>query len=395
MKIRQIGADERQTQSVPLQAYGFQPSPATASTLDTLHHNQQYYSDNVTLAAEDGGAIVAEASAIPMRQNVRGSIYPMAGVAGVVSTPLVRRRGHVRSVLVELLGRMRDEGHVVSALYPFRPSFYQRFGYVGLPQTRTVRFSPASLVDLLHAGLDGEILWEPVREGYDAYCAFTDRLLLRRHGFAVLPAYRTAQLREANERWLVTARVRGEVVAAMTYRTTGHGGELIGDDLLMTSALGRALVLQFVAGHVDQVATFVVTVAPDELPELWATDLDAVTQARTSVPTLSAPMARILEVEALRGMSVGPGRVAVEIVDDPFIAGPYMFDSDAGVLDVSRARTPESAATLTSAGLAGLIYGVLAPDDIVVRGLGTMSMEGAVQLQTLFPRCVPYVCTRY
>jgi len=35
----------------------------------------------VTLIAEEGGVAVADVSAVPMRQNVRGVIYQMAGIA--------------------------------------------------------------------------------------------------------------------------------------------------------------------------------------------------------------------------------------------------------------------------------------------------------------------------
>ena len=63
----------------------------------------------------------------------------------VAAQPLARRHGHVRALLMELLVRMRDTGCALSALYPVRPSFYERFGYVGLPKARTVTFSPADL----------------------------------------------------------------------------------------------------------------------------------------------------------------------------------------------------------------------------------------------------------
>jgi predicted N-acetyltransferase YhbS len=273
MKIRQIRHDERVARSVPVQAYGFQPSPTSTATLDTLRSDQRYYEHNITLVAEDdNGDTLAEASAIPMSQNVRGTAYPMAGIAGVASLPLARRQGHVRGLLVELLGRMRDQGHVVSALYPFRPSFYQRFGYVGLPKARTVTFAPTAFADLLDTDLDGAVSWEPARDGYDAFRALTLQLVDRRHGFAVLPEYRTVQLRDS-ERWLVTARSGGAVIGAMAYQITGHGGELAGEDLLTTSPLGRALILQFVARHIDQVDQVTTIVAPDEMPELWTTDL--------------------------------------------------------------------------------------------------------------------------
>jgi predicted N-acetyltransferase YhbS len=219
-------------------------SPISTATLDSLRGSMRYHEHNITLVAEDdNGDTLAEATAIPMSQNVRGAAYPMAGIAGVASLPLARRQGHVRGLLVELLGRMRDQGYVVSALYPFRPSFYQRFGYVGLPKARTVTFAPDAFADLLHTDLDGAVSWEPTRDGYEAFRALTRQLADRRHGFAVLPEYRTAELRDSEDRWLVTARSGGAVIGAMAYRITGHGGELVGEDLLTTGPLGRALIL--------------------------------------------------------------------------------------------------------------------------------------------------------
>jgi predicted N-acetyltransferase YhbS len=356
MNIRRIDPADRPTISAPVQAYAFQPSRADEKSLARRREVQRYYEGNLTLVAEVDGAAVADVSAIPMRQNVRGTVYPMAGVAGVASQPLARRRGHVRALLLELLGQMRDAGHVVSALYPFRPSFYQRFGYVGVPKARTVTFSPADLAGLLRSDLPGEVRWERIGTGYDAYRQITHRLLAERHGFAVLADYRAVQVRDADDRWLVTAMARGALAGAATYRITGHGGELLADDMLTTGPLGRALLLRFFAEHVDQVASVSADISADETPELWSTDLAAVTEARVSFPTSPAPMARILSLDALAGMPVGPGRVVVEVVDDTFIAGRYELDGRSGALQVSRSPARSAAATLTAAGLSGLVY---------------------------------------
>lgn len=390
MEIRRMSPDERPTRSLALQAYGFQPSPPDDSAIERLRQTQKYYEDNITLVVEDSGVALAEASAISMRQNVRNSVYPMAGVAGVATQPLARRRGHARALIIELLGQLRETGHVLSALYPFRPSFYQRFGYVGVPKARTVTFSPAAIADLLRTELTGDITWERIGSGYDTYRNFTQRLLVQRHGFALLPDYRSVQLRDADERWLVTARLDREVIGAVTYRITHHAGDLVADDLLTTSSLSRMLLLQFFARHVDQVARVTAKVAADEMPELWATDLPAITEARISFPESPAPMARVLSLDALTGMRTGPALVAVEIVDDPFIAGRYVLDGMAGVLDVSRSQVSVPTATLTSAGLSGLVYGVLDPEDVVVRGFGDVPRDAADQLSSMFPRLIPY-----
>jgi predicted acetyltransferase len=395
MEIRQIDAQERAEVSLPIQSYAFQSSPADAVLEERLRKNQDYYAGNVTLVAEEDGAAVADASAIPMRQNIRGEVYPMAGVAGVATLPQARRRGYARALLTQLLGQMRDSGHVASALYPFRPSFYERFGYVGLPRTRTVTFSPSCFASLLHADLPGDVTWESAKEGYAVYRDFTTRLLADEHGFSVFPDYRAVEVRDA-DRWIAVARADGgEAAGVVTYRVTGHAQALAADDMLVASPLGRALLLQFFARHIDQVSEVSVEVAPGELPELWATDMIAVSQSTTAFPHSAAPMARVLSLRALAGMPTGQERVTVEVVDDRFTEGRYALDGRSGRLEVATNTMLESEATLTAAGLSALIYGVLDPAEIVIRGLGDISPEPAARLRQLFPRRIPYLYARF
>jgi hypothetical protein len=391
MEIRRISSEERLTHAFPLQAYAFEASPAPLEEAEKYRDYLPFQEDNLTLVAEEGGTSLAAVSAVPMRQNVRGVLHPMAGVAGVAVHPLARRRGHVRTLLTRLLGDMRDGGHPVSVLYPFRASFYERFGYVGLPKRRHVTFAPADLGHLVRADLPGELTWERSGAGYDAYRAFTLRLAAERHGFAVFPDYRAERLRADDARWLVTARVDGEVAGAAAYRLGGYGAELVVDDLLTTTPLSRALLLQFVARHVDQVDRVVAGIAADELPELWATDLGTVTESRTRVPNANAPMARLLAVPPLAGAQAGPGRVVVEVVDDPFIAGTYLLDGRGGKLELGSDEPGVPRATLNAAGLSALVYGVLDPDDLPLRGFGAVPADAGAQLRTLFPRAVPYV----
>ncbi|MFC0528402.1 GNAT family N-acetyltransferase [Phytohabitans kaempferiae] len=391
MEIRRISSKERLTHSFPLQAYAFEASPAPREDAAKYSDLLPFQEDNLTLVAEEGGTSVAAVSAIPMRQNVRGTLHPMAGIASVTVHPLARRQGHIRALLDRVLGQMRDEGHPVSALYPFRASFYERFGYVGLPKKRRVTFSPGDLGHLVRADLPGELTWERIGTGYPAYRAFTLRLAAERHGFAVFPDYRDERLRADDLSWLVTARVGGEVAAAATYQITGHGADLVVDDLLTTTPLSRTLLLQFFARHVDQVERVTAGIAADELPELWGTDLQTEIEARTRVPHSNAPMARVLAVPPLAGARVGPGRVVVEVVDDPFIAGTYLFDGRGGRLEVGGDESGVPRATLRAAGLSALVYGVLDPDELPLRGFGAVPADAGAQLRALFPRAVPYL----
>lgn len=389
MRVRRISGDERLTTSFPLQSYAFDSSPTDHPVSPAYRDFLPYHSGNVTLVVEDGGITVAAASAIPMRQNIRGRVVPMAGIAGVASHPLVRRQGHVRTVLNQIMGEMRDEGHPVAALYPFRPSFYARFGFVDLPSQRTAAFSPADLGELMRADLPGEVRWRRIADGYPDWRELTLRLMDHHHGFAVFPEFRAVSVRD-DQKWLVTAHVDGVVVGALAYRVEDHLADLTGDTLLHTGPLGRSLLLGFLGRHVDQVARIRLWLMPDDTPELWATDLAVETTTAVKIPGSAAPMARVLSLEGLDGIAAGPAAITLDVVDDPFVAGRYRLDGRGGALAVGRV-SDRPAATLTAAGLSALVYGVLDPVEIALRGLGTLSAEAADALRTLFPARAPFV----
>jgi predicted acetyltransferase len=82
------------------------------------------------------------------------------------------------------------------------------------------------------------------------------------------------------------------------------------------------------------------------------------------------------------------------VAGDRFIAGGYVLDGRSGTLEVTKAGGA-AGPTLTAAGLSALVYGVLDPDEIVLRGLGDIPAEPAARLRTLFPRQVPYLYARF
>ena len=67
-----------------------------------------------------------------------GNELLMGGVAGVATRPEARGRKYVDRLLRDTLVRMKEEGQVVSALYPFAWAFYRRFGWDWVGEKRTV-----------------------------------------------------------------------------------------------------------------------------------------------------------------------------------------------------------------------------------------------------------------
>src|SRR5512145_442273 len=84
---------------------------------------------------EDGRAVVVINCPI-FTQNVGGTIFPMAGFAGVSSHPRARNKGYVRQTIRYAFEEFKQKGFALSCLYPFRESFYERLGWVTFPQMR-------------------------------------------------------------------------------------------------------------------------------------------------------------------------------------------------------------------------------------------------------------------
>ncbi|MFJ8690532.1 GNAT family N-acetyltransferase [Micromonospora wenchangensis] len=385
-------ADELTEATFALQAYAFMSSPWKEAQRETFRKSSVYRRTATCLVVEDAGKVVACAEALPMRQNLRGTVHPMAGIASVASHPGSRRKGHVRTLLNQLLRQMHDQGYPLSSLYPFRPSFYQRFGYVGLPRKRIACLQTPGL--RLAGEVPGTVDQLDLHDGFAAYTALTHELLRHRHGFAVFDEVLWAARRDGPPQWLALACSDGAVVGALTYRITGFGGDLVGDDLLTTGPLGRALLLQFLARHVDQVKTVSLTVAAGELAELWDTDLEVTETGRVALPGEPAPMGRLLRVDALDGMPCGAGDVTVQIVGDELIAGSYRLIGELGSM-ITEQTTLRPTAVLTVAGLSGLAFGVLDPVDINARQLGTVDPASIEPLRHLFPRASPYLFSTF
>ena len=141
LEIRQVTGEEMLAAMYPLTNYAFHSSPPLP--------NQEEWNEIVRqrqgvtcCAAFDGDTPVGCAESTAMTQNVRDALLGMGGVWGVATHPRARRRGICRQVLSRLLASMRDSGQVLSGLYPFRESFYERLGYVSFPQLRKATFSP-------------------------------------------------------------------------------------------------------------------------------------------------------------------------------------------------------------------------------------------------------------
>ncbi len=390
-EIRLVQGDELLTSALPLSAYAFYASPRPTD----MEHWQRLVKDREAWrihVAFDAGQPLATASVIPMTQNVRGALLPMGGVAHVATHPTARRKGYARTLLLRVLEDMYEQGQVVSALYPFRPSFYQRFGYAGLPKPAQARFNPRQLARWIRQPDQAfdDVTLSSLADGFKDFWTLLTVLQRDQHGMALRDPAATGSLLE-RERWLALAHRDGTVVGALPYEITHFGGQLVADGLFSIDLRARESLLRWLAHHTDQVTEVALQVPADARPELWHIDLDVTVERVISTPLQNAPMVRVLRPEGLNGLVVGAGSVDVAIQDEtlPAAGGRFRLSSQDGRLEVTRGG--EGTVALTPSGFAALVYGVLDPEEVVHHGWGVFDAEAQQALRTLFPPATPHL----
>ena len=113
-------------------------------------HDDPRTGSSAHVIAERDGEPVGVATSLPLTMWVRGGAVPCQGVASVGTARTARRRtgsgpGVGSAVMQEVLRHARQRGDVVSALMPFRVSFYENFGY-GVVEQKKEWIIPLDLI---------------------------------------------------------------------------------------------------------------------------------------------------------------------------------------------------------------------------------------------------------
>jgi predicted acetyltransferase len=214
------------------------------------------------------GEQVAQLELIPLELETGRGRIAAGGIGSVASAPESRRRGHVAALMRHSCDELRERGAPLAVLYPFKRSFYGRYGwatfmerrfYAGPPE-RFASFRPAA-GGFRAAGPGQTADFDVVYRG----------ALPGRFGPTVRDA---AWWREILTGWDGTPHSAyiwydegGHPRSYLIYRIkdTPHGRRLEAHDIVARDPTARAQLFAFFAGHQDQVAQ-VRFVAPADAP---------------------------------------------------------------------------------------------------------------------------------
>jgi predicted acetyltransferase len=101
-----------------------------SSPEDVIEHERRYFEFDRSLAAFDGGDLVATAGAFTFDLTLPGlATVPAAGVTWVTVLPTHRRRGILRQMMARQLDDVAERGEPIAVLNASEATIYGRFGY--------------------------------------------------------------------------------------------------------------------------------------------------------------------------------------------------------------------------------------------------------------------------
>jgi predicted acetyltransferase len=324
-------------------------------------------------AFDDGGRLVGKVTDLGHEQWWGGRRVPAADVGGVAVRPESRGGGVARALLVELLGRARDRGAAVSALYPTVTAVYRALGWEVTGALRAADLDTAALPRPWDTGPvtlrpGGPADLPAVTDLYERIARTRDGLLTRRGGLFDEPP-ETPLPRDVDA--VSLAEDDGTVVGALLFgRGRGYGPDArleVLDLLAATPQAARALV-GVLAGWTTVTRTVRVPLLPGDAVSV-ALPLERA-DAYTARPWMHRPVDVVRAVAARGWPAHVHGRVAFSLTDAaaPWNAGAWQLEVAGGEASLTRTSADPDLA-LDVRGFAALYCGAGTGRGLVQAGL--------------------------
>ncbi len=131
MEFRQLSSKDREA-FAKLSQYAFEPTKNTYENVvpDDFEETKPHLKDmSQVYGYFDNDLLVSTCAFFTSSVIIRRKEFPMSGIWGVATAPQYRNRGLIRRTLETILKEMREKDILISTLYPFKFSYYERYGW--------------------------------------------------------------------------------------------------------------------------------------------------------------------------------------------------------------------------------------------------------------------------
>ena len=277
LKLRWVGDEDRDRVAETRMLCYAPASKELPGYVERMKNDARSKPGDWLLAEDESGLAVGTATSYALTMSVRGGPLSCQGVAHVGTIKTHRRRssdgsaGIATQIMNETLRAARDRGFVVSALMPFRGSFYEKFGY-GFVERRAEGTVPMSILpkgdagDAGGAGAGGDLRFYQPRD-IDEVVRFKQRLTERTHGDIERPAALWKQyIDQSDDGHIVVERVGDGPVRSLLYFRQVHNDHVdtvLVDEALYEDTAGLVRQLKFLGSLRDQYTNVSITLPAD------------------------------------------------------------------------------------------------------------------------------------
>lgn len=283
----------------------------------------------------DGNELVAQLQLFAHQLSNGSGTVASGGIGSVAVAPEQRGRGYTESLLRHACAELHEAGTPVCMLFPFRVSFYHRFGWATAMERRVYTGSPRLLRQFAPSP---EGRWQRVGDEAVAQLDAVYRHALRgRWGPLVRDeahwqreVLRTWEKKQhAAYLWTDTAgRPRAYLIASQTQAPRSER-QLRCREAVALDPLARSQIFSLLAAHETQCAEFVLPTPSDAPVGMLLTD-----QPRCAIE----PYFMLRLVDVARALALFPypkeatGRLAIAVTDDwlPHNAGTFLLEVHGG-----------------------------------------------------------------
>lgn len=382
MIIRKITPEER-VEAAKVQSTAFN----IGSDLMTMEDPTTGY-EFIRAAFNDAGKLCSCMEVIPFEASFNGMKVKMAGIGGVASLPEERGMHTIQRIFEAAFAEMRQNGQLLSYLYPFSHNYYRKYGYEHTMLRVKCTIPVKSFAQFEQTG---DIrAWHPGEDDADIRRVFED--FANEHNFAIFRDDRLWQRHLGDDPYLKNT------YTYVWYDKTGKSGGYLNftaksgepfrsdiqvNELIWSSTEGLLGLFAFVGCFTSQYDNFY-WLAPSSL------NLQSLFHEPYDVRAETRPggMSRVVDVEPLLKLlpaPAGEGRVVLKVTDS-FLSwnnGTFAVDWSGGELTVSREETePDILCTVQQ--LAKLISGYSSLDGCELGG-GLEVGANREQTERLFP----------
>lgn len=382
MFVREL-TEEDYLESMNLSMYAFQykvPESDIPARLEGLRNQK-------VLGIWDQDILAAKLHIYSLSIFMRNAEWKMGGIAGVATYPEYRRNGYVNTLMIDSLKHMRNNDQIVSLLHPFDISFYRKYGWEILTETKKITVEKIDLKFLepqqgFIRRFSKETHNEDIEKIYQKYCTQFTGMLKRETNWWKQHVY------DEDSQIAVYYRADKEAMGYMLYHVKERKMEV--QELVALDHEARMGLWNFICQHDSMVETVTIHHLSSHNPFPYF-----LKQPKVKTEVYPYFMARIVDAEeCLRRFPFQqenePLFLHLEDSHAPWNNGSYLLGN--GEIKVFKEKTggqcvhpPKKGIRITINSLSAILFGYKRPMELFEMGL----LKGAEHEIELFEKKVP------